>query len=312
MKSEIDVKDRRMNRKMIRNGLVIILLVLPSFILPIMSSTNYITFDSVSAPLQYLPSAETPILNLSYTSRTLLTDTPVKSGGVIAGDHVKLKSVWSPPIINRSRLEINAHAIPTVISIEANQATLEIDTRALGNNASCTITATAWLDNGTAIVKEFTNVYIGNFFVPKVHVVNPNGEEDWTSPHNITWIASDVNVDDELLFDVYLSSDNGKSFEILTTSTSLTWFEFDFADVYRLDSYLIRVRVTDGIYYSSDTSDGTFTAGTIVTTTTTTPTTTPTTTTPVFEPRIVIFIAILLFSSGVMALVVYYAARKWI
>jgi len=312
LRSEISVKDMKMSRKIIGTFLAIILLVLPYLIIPIISDATHHAHNLGSLLPQYSPSAETPTLNLSYTSRTLLTNTPVKSGDIIAGDHVKLKSVWSPPIINRSRLEINAHAIPAVLSIEANQATLEIDTRPLGNNASCTITATAWLENGTMIVNEFTNVYIGNFFVPKVNVVSPNGDEDWTSTQNITWKASDVNVDDELLFDVYISSDSGKSFETLVSSTNLTWFELDFTNMYRLDSYLIRVRVTDGIYFSSDTSDSTFTAGTIVTTITTTPTTTPTTTTPGLEPRIIAFIAILLFSSGVMALVVYYAARKWV
>ena len=311
MKSKISTKNRKTSLKIVRIGFAMILLVVLSFALPIISFIFDFNLDFDSAPLQYLPSADTPTLNLSYTSRTHLIDTPVKSGDVIAGDHVVLKAVWFPPIVNRSRLEINAHAIPAILSLEAFQTTLEIDTRTLGNNASCTITATTWLDNGSMVIGKFTNVYIGNFFVPKVRVNSPNGEEDWTTAHNITWIASDVNKDDKLLFDVLLSSDSGKTYETLISSTNLSWFELDCTDFYRLDTYLIRVRVTDGIYYNSDTSDSTFTAGTIITTTTTTPTTGPTTTTPGLEPRIIAFIAILLFSSGVMALVVYYAARKW-
>ena len=285
------------------------LLVL-SVVFPI---TNFSVGNTVSyahPPVQLILSGNTVSVNLSYTSRTNLTDTPVKSGDTIAGDHVVLKSEWTPSLVNRTRLEINAPAIPRILALELDQLTLEIDTRVLGNNASCIITSTAWLTNGSVIAVQFTNVYIGNFFVPEVKVIAPNGGEDWTSIHNITWTASDVNADDVLRFDVMLSTDSGKSFETLISSFNRTWFEWDCHGLPRLDTYMVRIRVTDGIYYNSDTSDDTFTAGTIATTTTTT-TTGPPTTTPGLEPRIIAFVAILLFSSGVMALVVYYAARKW-
>jgi hypothetical protein len=292
-------------------GYAIILLLVLLFTLPMMSLVSENTIHFESSPIRYVPSTDTPKLNLSYTSRTNLIDTPVKSGDTIAGDHIVLKAEWTHSLVNHSRLEINAHAIPAVLSLEENQSTLEIDTRALGNNASCTITSTAWLVNGTPIVVEFTNVYIGNFFVPSVKVTAPNGGEDWTATHNITWTASDVNTDDNLLFDVLASSDSGSSFETLISSTNRTWFEWDCTSLYRLDTYLICVRVTDGIYYNSDSSNSTFTAGLIVTTSTTTPTISPTTTVTGLDPRITAFIVLLLLSSGIMALVVYYAARKW-
>jgi hypothetical protein len=234
----------------------------------------------------------------------------VKSGDTIAGDHVVLKSEWTPSLVTRTKLVINAPAIPAVLTLDLNQPTLQIDTRALGNNASCIITSTAWLTNGSIVVVQFTDVYIGNFFVPKVRVIAPNGGEDWTSLQNITWTASDVNADSVLRFDVMFSDDSGKSFETLASSLNQTWFEWDCSNLLRSNTYIVRIRVTDGIFYNSDKSDGTFTAGTIVTTTTTS-TTAPPTTTPGLEPRILAFVAILLFSSGVMALVVYYAARKW-
>ncbi|MFW9832449.1 MAG: hypothetical protein ACFFEK_00485, partial [Candidatus Thorarchaeota archaeon] len=156
-----------------------------------------------------------------------------------------------------------------------------------------------------------TDVYIGNYFIPKVEVTSPNGDETWTDTHNITWVASDTNQDDELLFDVLYSSDSGQSYDLLVSSTNLTWYEWDPSNLPQTDTYLVMVRVTDGIYFSSDISDSTFTAGTTIITTTTTPTTTPTTPTNGLDPRIVAFIVILLFTSGIMALVVYYAATKW-
>jgi hypothetical protein len=234
---------------------------------------------------------------------------PVESGDTISGDHLTLKAEWTSTSVNMSRLEVDAPAIPAVLAIEENQSTVEIDTRALGNNATCTITCTALLSNGTVLSFEFTDVYIGNYFVPKVIVLTPNGNESWVDVHNITWIGSDLNVDDSLLYDVLYSSNSGTSFETLVSSTNLTWFEWDCTNLINTDTYLIEVRVRDGIYFSSDRSDSMFTAGTIVTSTTTP--TTPTTTPTPLDPRIVAFIAILLFSSALMALVVYYAARKW-
>jgi hypothetical protein len=291
-------------------GLLLILLLLLSIAIPIVSFSSENITHTVSPANQYLYSAETPYLNLTYTSRTNSTDTPVQSGDTLAGDHLTLKAEWSSSSVNTSRLEVDAPAIPAVLAIEDNLTTLELDTRALGNNATCTITSTAWLLNGSVLSFEYTDVYIGNYFVPKVIVLTPNGNESWIDVHNITWIGSDQNVDDTLLYDVLYSSNSGTSFESLVSSTNLTWFEWDCTNLINKDTYLIEVRVRDGIYFSSDRSDGMFTAGTIIIPTTTSPTT-PTTTPTGLEPRIIAFIAILLISSGVMALVVYYAARKW-
>ena len=307
----MSVKNRMSNLNTARKSLVMILLLVLSLVLPVMSSTSRYTLEIESISPQSLPSAETPSLNLSYTTRTYLIDTPVKSGDAIAGDHVTLKAAWTPTLVNTTRLEIHAPAIPAVLLVEENQSTIEIDTRALGNNATCTIIATTWLANGSMISFEFTDVYIGNYFVPKVTVLSPNGNETWASLHNITWTAIDKNYDDDFLYDVMYSSDSGSSFETLASTTNLTWFEWDCSSLIKTDTYIVRIRVTDGIYYSTDQSDATFTAGTVVTSTTTPPPSTPTTTTPVLDPRIIAFIAILLFSCGVMALVVYYAARKW-
>lgn len=289
---------------------MLIPLLLLSIVLPIVSFSSENITHTVSPANQYLYSAETPYLNLTYTSRTNSTATPVQPGDTLAGDHLTLKAEWSSSSVNTSRLEVDAPAIPAVLAIEDNLTTLELDTRALGNNATCTITSTAWLSNGSVFSFEYTDVYIGNYFVPKVIVLTPNGNESWIDVHNITWIGSDQNVDDTLLYDVLYSSNSGTSFESLVSSTNLTWFEWDCTNLINTDTYLIEVRVRDGIYFSSDRSDGMFTAGTIITTTTTSPTT-PTMTPNGLEPRIIAFIAILLFSSGVMALVVYYAARKW-
>jgi len=257
-------------------------------------------------------SAENPYLNLSYYLLTDLTETPIVDGMSIAGDHVIVKAVWTPSIVNRSRLQVIAPAIPATLTQDLNTYTTEIDTRYLGNNATCTINATAWLTNGSIVFQQFENVYIGNFFAPKVVVISPNGNETWTGKNNITWWASDVNLGDTLHFNVRLSSDGGKSFETLASSLSRRWFEWDCTGLNKSDTYIVEVTATDGIYFTSDRSDSPFTAGDVIyTTTPTTPSTPTVPTTTDLDPRLAAFIVILLISSSVMAVVVYYAARKW-
>jgi len=295
--------------KRYRNGSMVILLLILSVAIPVLTSSYEYAMYSVSKTNQHRFSAETPHLSLTYTTRTNLTATPIESGDTIGGDHLTLKAEWTSTV-DMTRLEIDAPAIPAFLEIEGNQTTLELDTRLLGNNATCTITCTAWLANGTVLSFDFTDVYIGNYFVPMVTVLTPNGNETWAGVHNITWFGKDHNIDDTLLYDVLYSSDSGISFGTLISSTNLTWFEWDCSNLIKTDTYLIEVRARDGIYFSSDRSDGMFTAGTIPGPTTTSPTT-PTTTPNGLELRIIVFIMILLFSSGVMALVVYYAARKW-
>lgn len=267
-------------------------------------------------------SAEVPRLNLTYHSRTDEVDRPVHNNSMIGGDHLILKAEWSEELVNHSRLEVFASAIPaTLIDEDFNSSVIEIDTRSLGNNASCTIVSTAWIANGSSYVKTFVNVHIGNYFVPQAVVTFPNGGEVLTGLHNITWIASDLNENDTLLFDVAVSSDQGATFTQLATFLSTTWFEWNTTGLDKKETYLVEVRVTDGIYFSTDQSDSFFTAGdvepttspttTITTTTTTTTNTNTTTTTTTLDPRLIAFVVILIISSSVMAVVVYYAARKW-
>jgi len=289
---------------------VIILSVLVMLVIPINIPTCPIQDERIIHLTieEALPSAENPDFNLTYHILSNLTEVDVASDSVIAGDHVTIKASWDPALVNRSRLEVFAPAIPATIEENQNLSITEIDTRYLGNNATCTITVTGWLTtNGSMVSETFQNVFIGNFFVPKITVTSPNGDEIWTGTNNITWDASDVNVAESLLYDVLMSSDGGATFDILATSISNKWLEWNCSALDKLDTYLVEVRVTDGIYFSSDRSDSTFTTGEIITTTTTTSTTTTTT----LDTRLTAFVVILVVSSSVMAIVVYYAAKKW-
>jgi hypothetical protein len=261
-------------------------------------------------------------LNLTYYSRTNSTKMPVFDGDRIAGDHVILNASWTPVVsVADSSIEVMAPAIPASVSNHSMNSSVEVDTRYLGNNATCIINATILLTNGSSFTSIIENVHIGNFFVPQVTVLKPNGGEVWTGANNITWFASDLNSDETLAFDVYVSSNMGESHELLTSSTNKTWFEWDSTGYSQLTTYFVRVCATDGIYLSCDESDSNFTAGNVPTTTTTSTTTTSTTTTTTNtttttttteDGRVLIFLALFIVSAILMAIAVYYAARKWL
>ncbi len=284
------------------------------FALPFSSSIFLVSESQVGQGYQFRPTAEPPDLILTYYSMTNTTPENLESGDRIAGDHLTLNATWVPgDIVNGTKILINATAIPNVITASSNINTVEIDTRALGNNATCFINVTAWLLNGSTISKTFSNVFLGNFFVPSVNVITPNGGEVWTGTHNITWSAKDVNADDQLVFEVHLSDDNGTTFQLLTSGITETWLMWDFSSFENLSTYVIEVRASDGIYESMDRSDSSFTAGRINPTETSTSVTTSTTDmfppTNEYETQLALFIAAAIIASAFLSVVVYYQAK---
>ncbi|RDE14796.1 MAG: hypothetical protein C4K47_03710 [Candidatus Thorarchaeota archaeon] len=228
----------------------------------------------------------------------------VHSGDTISGDHIILNATWTPlGLVVKTRIVVNATAIPKAISNESSSTTASVDTRQLGNNASCVIIASAWLYNGTFVEETVTNVFIGNFLVPHVRVISPNGGEHWTGAHNITWFGWDNNSEEELTYEVRLSSDSGLTFQLLSKGLNKTWFTWYTQGFLNISTYVVEIRVSDGIYMNRDTSDAPFTAGDVLVTRTTTTT----------DQGFIIglFISAAIISSAVMSLVVYYAAKRW-
>ena len=279
----------------------------------ILASTSPTEDTSISyfSSQQNILSADTPKINLTYRTSTNPTEIVVLPNSMIAGDHVILRAEWSVSVVNKSRLQVIASAIPTALSVEQNTHIIEIDTRSLGNNATCLINSTAWLTNGSVISRIFQNVYIGNYFVPKVTILTPNGGEEWAGVNTIRWLGSDVNADENLCYDVRISSDSGVTFSTIATSITQKYYDWNCSSYDKLDTYFVEIRVTDGIYFSSDQSNSPFTAGELATNLTTTTTTTTSNNTSLIDSRVAVFVAILVISSAVMALVVYYVARRW-
>jgi len=257
-------------------------------------------------------SAEPPQLNLTYYSLWNETQQPIEDDGdMLIGDHIVINATWSPDTnIPRTALEIRAPVIPTVIYAESNSSSIEVNTRRLGNNATCIINATVWWGDGQEARELFYDVFIGNFFIPHVDLQEPNGGEVWTGANNITWMAWDNNTEESLTFEVLLSADGGNTYQLLGAGLKDTWFEWNCTGFLNLTTYKIQVRATDGIYIASDQSDNTFTAGDVyVPPTTTTETTTTTTALPTLSPRIGAMIAVIIVASAFLAVGVYYVAK---
>ncbi|MDF1538870.1 MAG: hypothetical protein P1Q69_08205 [Candidatus Thorarchaeota archaeon] len=275
-------------------------------------------FEDTTVPSNSEPAfklaAETPTLTLSYYSLANPSFTPLEAGDRAAGDHVILNATWIPKDnVNGTTIQINASAIPRLITAESNTNSVEIDTRLLGNNATCTVNVTTWLWNGTALTEIFTNVFFGNFFVPHVTLLTPNGGETWPDQHNITWTAWDRNKDDILSFEVLISSDSGTSFQLLSSEITNYYLVWDFSPFQNLSTYVVEVRVSDGIYTSSDKSDLPFIAGTVASSTTSTGTATNTepTSPPLAEDtRLALFIAAAIITSAFLSLIVYHQAKR--
>ena len=253
---------------------------------------------------------EPPALSLTYYTHWDSIKIDVNAEDQLEGDHIILNATWNPGTeINRTRIEVNATAIPAVISNERNGNTVEIDTRALGSNFTCVINSTIWFHNGTTLTELVSNVFLGNFFVPVVNIVSPNGHEVWTGTNNITWNAWDLNEDEELTFEVLVSSDSGTTFQLLSAGLTETWFLWDCSTFLNLSTYVVEVRVSDGIFSSHDISDAPFRAGEIRQPDTST---TPSTTVEEIDPRVIMFLTVLIISSGFIAFVVYYSSKKWV
>ena len=290
--------------------LLLLLMLASSFALSAVSMMKIHDNQCIAVRTINIRAEEPPALSLTYYTHWDSTKIDVNAGDQLEGDHIILNATWSISTeINRTRIEVNATAIPTVISSEQNGNTVEIDTRALNSNFTCVINSTIWFHNGTTLTELVPDVFLGNFFVPVVEVVTPNGYEAWTGSNNITWNAWDLNEDEELTFEVLVSSDSGATFQLLFAGLTETRFLWDCSTFLNLSTYVIEVRVSDGIFSSYDVSDAPFRAGEIEQLNTTT---TTTTTLEEIDPRVIMFLTVLIISSGFIAFVVYYASKKWI
>ncbi|NHJ14938.1 MAG: hypothetical protein EAX95_14750 [Candidatus Thorarchaeota archaeon] len=130
------------------------------------------------------------------------------------------------------------------------------DTYSFCRNITLNIVFNVTLDLGLTYTYHFENITFNNFFAPKVHLLSPNGGEDWSNGmHNITWTAIDPNVHDEIWFRIRLSLDRGRFWWLLASDwmeydpdNSWYYYEFDFSNPFQSDEGVIQI-----IAYDNDT-----------------------------------------------------------
>lgn len=168
--------------------------------------------------------------------------------------------------------------------------TFEIDTYLLGNIGGFSVLVSS--DSGTNLVfsREIAGLTFENFFSPQIASVTVTGTG---AVKTITWTAaSDLNVGDEHFYEIYLSSDNGVTYQLMAVHQSATSYAWD-STGFLQTNYTVKILAFDndpaynnasyGHYWPGLTGSrvsAPFVAGT-VTTPTTSITTTTTTTIPV-------------------------------
>ncbi len=111
--------------------------------------------------------------------------------------------------------------------------------------------------------KSYSNVYDVSdvFVVKKLTVTQPNGNEEWLagSSNNITWQSGEVNN-----VDIYYSTDNGTNWNKITTGVNANLGTYSWSIPAGLSSSNALIKVVDSSNPAiSDSSDATFSIGTI-------------------------------------------------
>jgi hypothetical protein len=179
---------------------------------------------------------------------------------------------------------------------------------------------------------EIPNVFIGNFFAPKVTVDAPVAVS--STAFNVSWSSTDRNVADVPYYQIAVSTDGGSTFQVLARNMTTTSFIWDSHGFVEKSNYVLRVRAFSldfsnppGLcsangeenYWPGDFGDGftaPFAAGDVPittppTTTTTPPTTSTTPTTPPvtgIDPLIIGLIGGI--GVGVVVLLILFLIRK--
>ncbi len=120
------------------------------------------------------------------------------------------------------------------------------------------VQATVTDSSGQTSKKTFTVTVVNTNDAPTVTVLEPNGGELWNGIRQIKWTASDVDVGDILLVDIFTSVD-GQVFQVLAENETNDG-EFDWNTDQSSDStnHKVRIEIKDGTTTVSDDSDSAF------------------------------------------------------
>jgi hypothetical protein len=118
--------------------------------------------------------------------------------------------------------------------------TAVFDTYNLGRNSTVESSVIGHTSTNDTVVYNWTNVTFGNYFLPQITVNYP--DHIGTYLFNITWSSCDLNADDLNLFEVWVSSNGGASYQLLGRNLTQTWFVWNATGFLSRDDYRYRVR----------------------------------------------------------------------
>jgi hypothetical protein len=125
------------------------------------------------------------------------------------------------------------------IRIEGNSViydTYTLDRR----NQTVNIRVEGKTESNYTLVYEYVDVILGNFFTPSITVNTPTEIEP--DIFNITWNCQDKNDNDTNYFSVWLSGDDGASYQLLVRNLTRTYYIWNSAGFLEKDDYVFRVR----------------------------------------------------------------------
>jgi hypothetical protein len=122
-----------------------------------------------------------------------------------------------------------------------NTKTIEIDTYYLLANQTFEIIVSSDTGSNFDYTSKTPGVFIGNYFKPVVTVPIPVATTGDADIFNITWSSTDRNVDDTPYYSVWVSSNDGVSYQLLAQNVTTTFFLWD-SSIWQEDSYIVRIR----------------------------------------------------------------------
>ncbi|MBD3408267.1 MAG: S8 family serine peptidase [Candidatus Lokiarchaeota archaeon] len=123
----------------------------------------------------------------------------------------------------------------------ADSRTLMVDSyRTLGNGVYG-IQITARTGTNNVLSFSLSSINITNFFAPEISNLVITGEDVKT----VEWDISDRNADDEHIYDIYLSQDDGLSFQLLNSDFKGSQYIWDSTGFLSRENYIIKIVAFD-------------------------------------------------------------------
>jgi hypothetical protein len=122
-----------------------------------------------------------------------------------------------------------------------NTKTFQIDTYYLLQNQTFAVLVASDTGSNFDYAEEIPGIFIGNYFKPVVTVPTPVATVGDADVFTISWSSTDRNVDDTPYYSVWLSSNDGVSYQLLAQNLTTTSFLWDSSGWFE-DSYIVRIR----------------------------------------------------------------------